>query len=81
MKIKENEKRDKYENFARELKKAMDQSGDGVSIVISVHGTIPEVLENGRLADIIPTIASLRSARILRSVLETLGDLLPLRLY
>ena len=58
-----------------------------VTIVIGALGTIPKGLlkglkdlEVGRREETIQTTALLRTARILRWVLETWGDLLSLRL-
>ena len=77
IKIKENEKRDKYLYFARELKKAKMKVAM-ITIVFSALGTIhkgsvkgQEELKIGGRAETIQTIALLKSARILRRVLET----------
>ena len=58
-----------------------------ISIVIDALGTIPKWMIKGlddleirRRVETIQTIALLRSARILRRVLETWGDLLSLKL-
>ena len=85
MKIKENVKRDKYLDLARELKKAMEHEDDMTPIVIGDLGTIPRSLvEGGEELEIrvetIQLTALLRSARILRRVLDTWGDLLLLKL-
>ena len=58
-----------------------------IPIVVGALGTVPKYLEKrlealeirGRI-EIIPTTVFFRSVRILRRVLETLGDLLLLRI-
>ena len=88
VKLKENEKKDKYLDLARELKKLWNKKVTIIPIIISALGTVikglVKGLENleitGRM-ETIQTIALLRSARILRRVLETWGDLLSLKLY
>ena len=87
VKLKEIEKRDKYLDFARELKKPWNMKLTFIPIVISALGTVIERLVKG-LEDLkmtgrletIQTTALLRSARVLRRVLETWGDLLSLKL-
>ena len=76
--LKENEKKDKYLHLARELKKP---------IVIGALGTVTKGLLKGLVdfevswrVETIQTTALLRTARILRRVLETWGDLLSLKL-
>ena len=78
----ENKKRDKYLDFARELKKLYNMKVMVIPAVVGVLGTIlsglvkkMEELEIGGRADAIQTTALLRSARILEKVLETWGDL------
>ena len=78
MKIKENEKRDKYLDLARELKKAMEHAGDGDTNCNRYTWNGPQRLgkgagraENRRTCRNHPTITLLRSARILRRVLVT----------
>ena len=85
--LKESEKKDKYLDLARELKKLWNMRLTVVPIVIGVLGTITqgllkglEDLEIGRRTETIQTRALLRTARILRRVLETWGDLLSLKL-
>ena len=85
--LKESEKKDKYLNLARELKKLWNMKVMVVLIVIGVLGTITkgllkglEDLEVGGRVETIQTTALLRTARILRRVLETWGGLLSLRL-
>ena len=76
--IKEKENRDKYLDIVKELKILWNMKVTVIPIVISVLGKIPkglvrwveELKIRGR-AVIIQTIALLRSARILRKVLET----------
>ena len=85
--LKESEKKDKYFDLARELKKLWNMKVTIVPIVIGALGTITkgllkvlEDLEIGGRVDTIQTTALLRTARILRRVLETWGDLLSLKL-
>ena len=76
--MKESEKRDKYVDLARELKKLWNTKAMVMPIVIGALGTVTNGLSNG-LQDMeirgqvetIQTIALLRSAKILRRVLET----------
>ena len=76
--MKESEKRDKYLDLARELRKLWNIKATVMPIVIGALGTVTNGLSNG-LQDMeirgqvetIQTIALLRSARILRRVLET----------
>ena len=81
--LKESEKKDKYLDFAWELKKMWNMKVTIVPIVIGALGTITkgllkglEVLEVGGRVETIQLRALLRTARILRKVLETWGDLL-----
>ena len=85
--LKESEKNDKYLDLARELKKLWNMKVTTVPIVIGSLGTITkglskglEDLEVGGRVETIQTIALLRTAKILRRVLETCGDLLSLKL-
>ena len=85
--LKESEKKDKYLDLARELKKLWNMKVTIMPIVIGALGTIPKGLLKG-LEDLeivgrvetIQTTALLRMARILRRILETWGDLLSLKL-
>ena len=78
VKLKKNEKKDKYFDLARELKKLWDMKVKIMPIVIGAHGTVTNGLIKG-LEDIeirgrvetIQTTELLRSATILRRVLET----------
>ena len=87
IKLKENEKRDNYIDLARELKKLWNVKETVIPIVISALGTIPKGLVKG-LEDLeirgqvetMQTTALSRSAKILRRVLETRGNLLSLKL-
>ena len=86
--LKENEKKDKYLDLARELKKLWNRKVKIVPIVIRVFGTITkgllkglEVLEVRRRVETIQTTALLRTAKILRRFLMTWGDLLSLGLH
>ena len=76
--LKESEKKDKYLDLARELKKLWNMKVTIVPIVIGALGTITKgflkglaELEVGGRVETIPTTALLRTARILRRVLET----------
>ena len=87
MNLKESETEDKYLDLARELKKLWNRKATIMPIVIGALGTITkgllkglEDLEVGGRVETIQTTALLRTARILRRVLETWGDLLSLRL-
>ena len=78
IKLKECEKRDKYLDLARELKKLWNMKVTIIPIVIGAFGTVTkgllkglEDLEVGGRVEIIQTTALLRTARILRRVLET----------
>ena len=85
--MKECEKKDKYLDLAREMKKLWNMKVTIVPIVIGAFGTVTEGLLkgledleiSGRLETIQMT-ALLKMARILRKVLETWGDLLSLKL-
>ena len=87
VKLKESEKRDKYLDLARYLKKQWSMKVTVIPIVIGELGIITKGLVQG-LEDLeirgqvetIQTTALLRSARILRRVRETCGDFLSLRL-
>ena len=86
IKLKECEKKDKYLDLARELKKLWNMKVTIIPIVIGAFGTVTkgllmklEDLEVGGRVETIQTIALLRTARIQR-VLETWGDLLSLKL-
>ena len=85
--LKESEKKDKYLDLASELKKLWNMKVTIVPIVIGTLGTITkgllkglEDLEVGGRVETIQTTALLRTARILRRVLETWGDLVSLKL-
>ena len=85
IKLKECEKKDKYLDLARELKKLWNMQVTIMSIVIGAFGTVRllkglEDLEVGGRVETIQTTALLRTTRILRRVLEAWGDLLLLRL-
>ena len=86
IKLKECEKRDKYLDFARELKKLWNMKVTIIPIVIGAFGMITKVLlksledlEVGDRVETIQTTALLKMTRILRWVLET-WDLLSLNL-
>ena len=78
VKLKENEKMDKYLDLARELKKLWNMKVKVIPIVVGALGTVPKGLEKGLenleirgKLETIQTTALLQSARILRRVLET----------
>ena len=80
-------KKDKYLDYARELKKLWNMKVTIVPIVIGALGTITkgllkglEDLQVGGRVETIQITALLRTAKILRRVLETWGDLLSLKL-
>ena len=83
IKLKESEKKDKYLDLARELKKRWKMQ---VTIISNCNWCVwnsnsgitkgVEDLEVGGRVETIQTTALLRTARILRRVLETWGDLL-----
>ena len=81
------EKKDKCLNFARELKKLWNMKVTIIPIVIGAFGTVTKGLlkrlgnlEVGGRKETLQTTALLRTARKLRRVLETWGDLLSLKL-
>ena len=87
IKLKECEKNDKYIDLARESKKLWNMKVTIIPVVIGAFGTVTKGLlkglgdlEVGGQVETIQTTALLRTARILRSVQETSGDLLPLKL-
>ena len=86
IKLKECEKKDKYLDLARELKKLWIMNVTIIPIVIGALGTVTkgllkglEDLEVGSRVETIQTTALLRTAKILRRVLETWEDLLLLK--
>ena len=77
IKLKECEKNDKYLDLARELKKLWNMQVTIIPIVIGAFGTVTkgllkglEDLEVGGRVETIQTTAFLRTARILRRVLD-----------
>ena len=87
IKLRECEKRDKYLDLARELKKLWSMKVTITPVVISTFGTVIkgllkglEDLEVGGRVESIQTTVLLKTARILRIVLETRADLLSLNL-
>ena len=82
IKLKECEKRDKYLDLARELKKLWNMKVTTMPIVIGAFGLLKgqEDLEVGGRVETIQTTALLKTVRILRRFLETWGDLLSLNL-
>ena len=76
--VKESEKRDKYLDFARELKKLWNMKVTEIALVFGPPCTVTkklveelEDLEKRRRMKTTQTTALLRSVRILRRVLET----------
>ena len=76
-----------YLNLARELKKLWNMKVTIVPVVIGAFGTVTKGLlkglgdlEVGGRVETIQTTALLKTARILRRVLETWGDYLSLKL-
>ena len=87
IKLKECEQKDKYLDLARESKKLWNMKVTIVPNVIGAFGTITkgllkglEDLEVGGRVVTINTIALLKTARILKKILETWGNLLLLKL-
>ena len=83
IKLKECEKRDKYLDLARELKKLGNMKVTIILTVIGAFGTVTkgllkglEDLEVGGREETIQTTALLKMDRILRRVLEIWGDVL-----
>ena len=83
--LKECEKRDKYLDLARELKKLWNMKVTSIPIMIGAFSMVTkgllkslEDLEAGDWVETTQTTALLKTARILRRVLETWGDLLSL---
>ena len=88
IKLKEYEKRDKYLELARELKKLWNMKVTIIPIVIGALGTVTkgllkglEDLKVGGRVETIQTTALLKTARILRRVLESWGDFISLNLH
>ena len=82
IKLKEYEKKDKYLDLARELKKLWNMKVTIKPIVIGAFVTVTkgllkelEDLEVSGRVEVIQTTTLLRTGRILRRVLETWGDL------
>ena len=78
IKLKEMEKKDKYLDLARKLKRTWNMNITIIPIVIGAYGTVNkgflnglDDLEVGGRVETIQTTALLRTARILRRVLET----------
>ena len=87
LKIKKCEKRDKYLHLAREQRKLWNMRVTAISIIIGALRTVLKGLERGlenfeiwRRIETIQTTTILKSAKILRRLLETWGDLLSLKL-
>ena len=87
LKLKEYENRDKYLDLARELKKLWNMKVTIIPIVIAAFGTVIKGLLKGLedwevvgRVETIQTTVLLKTARILRRVLETWRDLLSLNL-
>ena len=78
IKLKESEKKDKYLDLPRELKKLWNMKVTVTLIVIGALNTVTKALIQGRedleirgQVETIQTTALLRSARILKRILET----------
>ena len=78
IKLKEGEKRDKYQDVARELKKLRNMKVTIMPIVIVALGIVTKGMVQGlddleitERVETVRTTALLRSGRILRRVLET----------
>ena len=78
IKLKETEKKEKYYDLGKELKNLWNMKVTIIPILIGAFGTVTkrllkglEELEVGRRVETIQITALLRTARILRSVLET----------
>ena len=87
IKLEECEKKDKYLDLDKELKKLWNRQVTIIPIVTGAFGTVTkgllnglENLEVGGWDETIQTTALLRTARILRRILQTWGDLLSLKL-
>ena len=87
IKLKECEKRDKYVDLARELKKIWNMKVTIIPIVIGAFGRVTkrlskglDYLEVGGWVETIQTTTFFETTILLRSVLETWGDLLSLKL-
>ena len=87
IKLNESVKKDKYLDFARELKKNMEYEGNNYTNRDWCFGTVTKGLlkglddvEVGGRVETIQTIALLKTTRILGRVLQTWGDLLSLKL-
>ena len=84
IKLKESEKKDKYLNLARELKKLWNMKVTIIPTVIGAFGTVTKGLLKGLKVggrmESIQTTTLLRTARILRRILETWRVLLSLKL-
>ena len=88
MKLKVCEKRDNYLDLAREMKNLWNMKVTIIPIVIGAFGTVTkgllkglEDLEPGDRVETIQTTALVKTARMLRRVLETWEDLLSLNLH
>ena len=87
VKLKESEKKDKYFDLAWEFKKIWNMKVTIIPIVFGAFCTVTkgllkglDDLEVGGREETIQTTVLLWTARILRRVLETWGDLLSLKL-
>ena len=87
IKLKECEKKDKCLDLSKELKKRWNMQVTIIPIEFGAFGTVnkgllkgQEDMEVGRRVETIETTTLLRTARILRRVLETSGDLLSLKI-
>ena len=75
IKLKESQKKDKYLNLARELKKLWNMKVTIIPIVIGTFGTVNKGLSKGlEDLEVGGRVKTIQTARILRRVLETWGD-------
>ena len=83
IKLKENEKRDKYLDLSTELKKLWNMKVTFILIIIGAFGIVTKGLLQGlkdlEISGKVETIQTNASARILRRLLETWLDLLSLK--
>ena len=81
MKLKECEKRDKYLDIARELKKLWNMKVTIIPIVVGALGSVTKGLVQGpEDLEITGQVETIQSTALLRRVLETWGDLLSFKL-
>ena len=83
VKIKDSEKRVKYIDLARQLKKTMEREGDKDTNCVRCTWESPKGLvkrlEDSEIRGKVEIVQTIALLRILRRVLKTCGDLLPLQ--